>query len=76
MTNPITSTAPEYWKIERTNFPCRYIIQYSYDEKEWNTLQDEVKNYPLYFRDFESSKSYLHRIIELNSSDALRKWVQ
>lgn len=69
------SICPEYWKIEKTGMPYRYIIQYSYDEKEWYALRDSIKDYPLYFKGFKSAKSHLDKIIKLNSSDSLKKWV-
>lgn len=75
MTKSTDSIVPEHWRIKRTNFPHRYIIQYSYDEKEWSTLQDAVKNYPLYFKNFMSAKSHLDSIIDINFTPVLREWI-
>lgn len=74
MTDSTKSIAPEHWRIERTIFPRRYIIQYSYDGKEWVTFQDDIKNYPLYFKDFKSAKSHLDTIITLNFTPTIRSY--
>lgn len=71
----INNIAPEHWRIEKVNFPVRWVIQYSFDGKDWNMLHDDFNAYPVYFKDFESAKSHLHKIITLNSSDVLRKWI-